>query len=78
VIRIFSRRANQPQDLIRRITPKASAPDGKLAVASIAKDLAFFQAQGAVPNKAMTVQNVIHMSFAQAASKELGPYVKAR
>ena len=78
VIGIFSRRANQPQDLIRRITPQASDPDGKLAVASIAKDLAFFQEQGDVANKSMTVQNVIDMSFADAASKELGPYVKAR
>ena len=78
VIAIFSKRANQPQELIRRITPQASDPDGKLAVGSIARDLAFFQELGDVANKSMTVQNVIDMSFAEAASKELGPYVKAR
>jgi len=78
VIAIFSKRANQPQDLIRRITPQASDPDGKLAIESIAKDLSFFQEQGDVTNKKLTVRDVVDMSFAEAASRELGPYVRAR
>lgn len=78
VIAIFSKRANQPQELIRRITPQASDPDGKLAIESIAKDLSFFQEQGDVNNKKLKVQDVVDLSFAEAASRELGPYVRAR
>ena len=78
VIGIFSKRANQPADLIRRITPQASDPDGKVAVQSIAKDLKFFQDQGDVENKSLKAADCIDMTFAEAAVRELGPYARKR
>ncbi len=74
VIDIFSRKLNIPLDLARSITPQATDPDGKPALESIARDLAFFQEQGEVANKALRVEDCIDLSFAEAAAKELGPW----
>ena len=74
VIGIVSKRLNMPEDLIRRITPQASDPDGQPKLESIRRDLAFFQEQGDVTNKALTVEDCIDLTFAEIAAKELGPY----
>jgi NitT/TauT family transport system substrate-binding protein len=74
VIRIFAKRTGQPEALIRRITPQASDPDGRIAMGSVRKDLAFFQDQGDVTNKKMTADECVDDSFAAAAAKDLGPY----
>ena len=76
VIGIFSKRANQPVDLIRQITPQASDPDGRVAVKSIATDLKFFQDQGDVENRSLKATDCIDMTFAEAAVRELGPYAR--
>lgn len=76
VIGIFARRTNMPVDLIRAITPPASDPDGRVMLDSVRKDLAFFKEQGEVTNQALTVEQCLDMSIAEAVAKELGPYVR--
>jgi NitT/TauT family transport system substrate-binding protein len=76
VIRIFSSRTKTPEDLLRKITPQAADPDGKVALESVRRDLAFFQEQGDVTNKTLKVEDCIDLSFAETAAKALGPYVR--
>ena len=75
-IGIFARRTSTPVDLIRAITPPASDPDGRIKLDSVRKDLAFFQDQGDVANKALTVDQCLDRSIVDAVAKELGPYVR--
>jgi NitT/TauT family transport system substrate-binding protein len=78
VIGIFARRTKTPEALLRKITPHAADPDGRVALDSVRRDLAFFQDQGDVSNKALTVEDCLDASFAQRAAKELGPYVRRK
>jgi NitT/TauT family transport system substrate-binding protein len=78
IIGIFSRKLNIPLDLARSITPQATDPNGKPALESIARDLAFFQEQGEVANKALRVEDCIDLSFAEAAARELGPWQRRK
>ena len=75
VISIFSKKLNMPEQLVRKITPQATDPDGEPKLESIRRDLAFFQEQGDVTNKALRVEDCIDLSFARDAARELGPYV---
>ncbi|MEA2950389.1 MAG: hypothetical protein QOI40_5719, partial [Alphaproteobacteria bacterium] len=52
-------------------------PDGQVNEEGLAKDLAFVKTLGLVKS-AVSVADVIDMSFAKAAAAELGPYRKAR
>jgi len=63
-------------ELLRNIYPHACDPDGKLDLASMRKDLAFFQEQGLVTNKDQKIESILETSFVEAAVKELGPYKK--
>lgn len=74
VIGIFAKRLDMPLDLVKKITPPAMDPDGKLFLESIRTDLKFFQDQDEVKNKALKVEDCIDLSFAQAAAAELGPF----
>lgn len=76
VIRIFSSRTKTPEDLLRKITPQAADPNGNVALDSVRRDLAFFQEQGDVTNKTLKVEDCVDLSFAEAAAKALGPYVR--
>jgi NitT/TauT family transport system substrate-binding protein len=58
----------------RTITPQGTDPDGRLNVESLRTDLAFFKDEGQVRGN-VTVEQVLDTSFAEAAAKELGPYV---
>ena len=58
----------------RTITPQGTNPDGRLNVESLNADLAFFREEGQVKGN-VTVEQVLDTSFAEAAAKELGPYV---
>ena len=49
-------------------------PNGGVYVASLKKDLEFFRAQGLISGT-VSVEQVLDTSFAEAAVKELGPYV---
>ena len=41
---------------------------------SVRKDLAFFQRQGEVTNKALTAEQCVDATIAEAAARDLGPY----
>ena len=74
VIRIFAKGVNMPEAIIRAMTPQFPDPDGRLNVASLAMDLAFFKSTGDVQSKEITADAVVDASFAAAAASELGPY----
>ena len=58
---------------LREIVPTALDGDGRLNVESLAKDLAFFKAQDLVKSK-VTVDQVVDLSWIEAAVKDLGPW----
>jgi NitT/TauT family transport system substrate-binding protein len=67
-----------PVEQIKRIYSQAVDPDGKVNVDSLKKDLAFFKEFGEVTDAKMTVEQLLDMSFVDAAGQELGPYKKAK
>lgn len=62
-------------DVHRSIVPNGLHPDGKNNLESLRADLAFFRATGDVEG-IVRVEDVVDDSFAEAAVKDLGPYVK--
>jgi NitT/TauT family transport system substrate-binding protein len=62
-------------EIYREVTPTGMNPDGTVNVASLEHDLAFYIDQGLVKEK-IKVDELVDMSFAQAAVKSLGPYRK--
>jgi NitT/TauT family transport system substrate-binding protein len=65
--------AIKDKEMYRSIVPHATNPDGRVNVASMKKDYAFFKEQGLVTTTA-TVDQVVDHSFVDAVVKELGPY----
>lgn len=63
--------------ILDAVTPNGVNPNGKLNLASMKKDLAFFAQAGLLASKT-TVEDVIDASFAADAIKALGPYKPAR
>lgn len=59
--------------LVRAMYAPAVDPNGAVNVASIQKDLSFFQQRGWVP-KSVSLNDVVDTSFAQKAAASLGPY----
>jgi NitT/TauT family transport system substrate-binding protein len=62
-------------EIYRKVTPTGMNPDGDVNIASLEHDLAFYTEQGLVKEK-IKVYELVDMSFAKAAVKELGPYTK--
>ena len=58
----------------RSITPAAIDPDGKMSLAGLRNDLAYFKEQKLIQDPGITVERVIDTSFIEQAVKELGPY----
>jgi len=64
---------------VKRVYPQAVDPDGRVNVASLEKDLDYFKTvSGEVTDKNVTVEQLLDMSFVDAAVKELGPYKPAK
>jgi NitT/TauT family transport system substrate-binding protein len=61
--------------IYRAITPTGMNPDGKVNLASLADDLAFYRSQGLITGD-IRAEQVVDQSFVEAALKELGPYLK--
>jgi NitT/TauT family transport system substrate-binding protein len=59
--------------LYRDIVPQGTNSDGKLNIASLENDLAYFKSHGDVKGN-VTVSQLVDPSFAQAADAALGPY----
>jgi NitT/TauT family transport system substrate-binding protein len=57
----------------RAITPQGTNPDGRVHEESLKNDLVYFKDEGQVKGN-VTVEQVLDMSFVEAALKELGPY----
>jgi NitT/TauT family transport system substrate-binding protein len=62
--------------IYRMMTPNGCNPNGQVNTVSLRKDWQFFKDQGML-NGAVGVDQVLDMSFVEAALKELGPYVPA-
>jgi NitT/TauT family transport system substrate-binding protein len=65
------------RSILDAVTPNGVSPNGKLILASMKKDLAFFAQAGLLESKT-TVEDVIDASFANDAVKQLGVYKPAR
>jgi NitT/TauT family transport system substrate-binding protein len=61
-------------DVHRAITPAAIDPDGRLGLASLRNDLAFFKEQHLIQDPAIKVEDIVDPSFAEQAVAALGPY----
>ncbi len=64
-------------DVLRAMTMHGVNPDGTLNVDSLKKDLAFFKQTGDVTDK-VEVEQVLDLTVAAEAAKELGPYTPKR
>src|SRR5258705_1103761 len=61
----------------KTMVPNGISPDGQVNMTSLTDDLRFFQTQGQI-EKPVTATDVVDMSFAENAVKQLGPYEPAR
>jgi NitT/TauT family transport system substrate-binding protein len=61
--------------VLRDIIPPGTNPDGKLNVASLREDLAYFKSVGLIEGN-VTADQTVDASFAAEARKSLGPYRK--
>jgi len=60
--------------LYRRLVPSSADPNGRVNVAALRNDLAFFRAQGMVKDDHIGVEDIYDGSFVEAALKTLGPF----
>ncbi len=60
--------------IYRQMTASAVNPDGKVNLASLTEDLAFFRETGVVTDPTVSAAEAVDSSFAEAAVKTLGPY----
>ena len=59
----------------RTIVPNGVDPDGKVDIPTLKEDYDVYKSQGWIQGDA-TVEDVIDMSFVEAALKDLGPYTR--
>ena len=57
----------------RTIVPNGIDPDGKVNIPTLKEDYDVYKSQGWIEGSA-TVDDVVDMSFVEAALKDLGPY----
>jgi len=60
--------------LVRKITPPAINPDGHVNLAGMRIDLAFYRELGQVQDANIKPEDIVDMSFVDAAVRDLGPY----
>lgn len=61
-------------ELLRKITPAAINPDGRVNLDGMRTDLAFYREQGLVQDPNIKAEDIVDMSFVDAVVRELGPY----
>jgi NitT/TauT family transport system substrate-binding protein len=71
VVRIIATRTGQNEAVIRRTVPVAMDPNGRLNLASMREDLAFYKAQGFIEGS-ISVEQVVDTSLSAAATKTIG------
>jgi NitT/TauT family transport system substrate-binding protein len=72
VVTEISTLTTAPESLVRRTTPTAIDPNGRLNVASMQSDLAFYKSQGFIEGGDITVDRVIDTSLSPEATKIIG------
>ena len=78
VIAILTKRtAVKDPAVYRAITPQGTNPDGHVNMASLKKDLDYYKEQKEIKGK-VEVEQLVDMSFVEAALKDLGPYKPKR
>lgn len=75
IVQVLAAELNLKPEVVRDVYSQGTDPDGKVNIAGIEKDLAFFQEQKMVTGHP-DLKKLIDMSFVQKASAELGPYRK--
>ena len=60
-------------DVYRIIVPNGIDPDGKIDIQTLKEDYEIYRSQGWIEGDA-TIEDVLDMSFVEAALKDLGPY----
>lgn len=73
IVRIIGAHTGADQALIRRTTPVSIDPNGRLNVASMREDLAFYKGQGFIEG-AIATDQVIDTSLSSEAVKTIGLY----
>jgi NitT/TauT family transport system substrate-binding protein len=71
VVKIISANTGQPEALVRRTTPTFIDPNGRMNLASMRADLAFYKAQGFIEGN-VTVEQVVDTTLAPEAIKIIG------
>jgi NitT/TauT family transport system substrate-binding protein len=61
-------------ELLRRITPAAINPDGRVNLDGMRIDLAFYREQGLVQDPNIKAEDIVDMSFVDKVVGEIGPY----
>jgi NitT/TauT family transport system substrate-binding protein len=72
VSQLISTQTGVPQALVMRTTPTSADPNGRLNLASMRADLAFYKAQGFIEGGDITVDRVVDTSLATEATKLIG------
>jgi NitT/TauT family transport system substrate-binding protein len=75
VIKLLNDETKMDPAVLRDIIPPGTNPDGKLNVASLREDLAYFKSVGLIEGN-VTADQTVDASFAAEARKSLGPYRK--
>jgi NitT/TauT family transport system substrate-binding protein len=74
VIAILMKDTNvKDRKIYNKMVPNGNNPNGEVNIASLKKDLKFYEDQGFLEGK-VTVEQVVDESFVKAALQELGPY----
>ena len=77
LVKIMADNLKLKEEQVRKVWPAAIDPDARPHLPSLQRSLAFFKEHGFVKDAALQVENVLDMSFVEAAVKDLGPYVNA-
>ena len=72
VAQIIAAQTGAPQALVMRTTPASIDPNGRLNLASMRADLAFYKSQGFIEGGEVTVDRVVDTSLADEATKIIG------
>ncbi len=73
IVQTLSAELKLAPEVVRKIYSQGTDPNGRVNIAGIAKDLAFFREQKMVPGDP-DLNKLIDMSFVDQASAALGPY----
>ncbi len=77
IVSILAKRLGNTEADIKKSYVYFADPNGKPNVVGLQKDLDFFRANGDVKNPKVKVEDLLDLSFIEAAVKQLGPYVRS-